>query len=253
MDDEAAFATLFSFKHCSELPRVCVRPVCPACGANVADAQRIESGVCSMPPPCALVVTVSAGRTMRNYGTDTLLHVGITDSSATVHELDEGGLHRGRIWYSCLARSLLDDITGPGAEYFDASLAAHHADEQSLLRLQPYSALDNNCFAYCIRFLNMLRYGACDEHTKDSFATAHIAPLVDKFEAYREQAGLGTPRAASARAALACCDGPGCGRLLASGDRFKCAVCPDYDLCTACWRKGCFSLNHTAEHGMRKL
>ena len=47
------------------------------------------------------------------------------------------------------------------------------------------------------------------------------------------------------------CDG--CRREDFTGERYKCQICNDYDLCGACFRNGVSSKSHRTDHSMSKM
>merc|ERR1719502_69088 len=97
---------------------------------------------------------------------------------------------------------------------WDRLLAEHNHAWKGSLPYTPYTALDNNCYAYATKFLNRIRYDGSATHTKESLVTDHgVGDAVQAVELYlaarpRASAAAGT---AAAAAALTAAAGPSSG------------------------------------------
>ena len=80
-----------------------------------------------------------------------------------------------------------------------------------------------------------------------------MKPILDMFLSYVTQHSTvhdAVEEDSTAQHPGVACDG--CG-LAVTGTRYKCTVCPNYDLCSKCDAKGTQTENHCVEHAMLRL
>eukprot|EP01095_Lingulamoeba_sp_RSL-Kostka_P017044 TRINITY_DN8636_c0_g1_i2.p1 TRINITY_DN8636_c0_g1~~TRINITY_DN8636_c0_g1_i2.p1 ORF type:complete len:153 (+),score=35.60 TRINITY_DN8636_c0_g1_i2:185-643(+) len=117
----------------------------------------------------------------KNYQEDILLHCGITNSSGEVYNFNWKIL-KDKQWGQCLNVPLgLDHLSD---EEFDQMIHEHYIQEKKLSKIKPYQQLDNNCFDFVIRFLNIVGYNNKKTHTKFTMAEEILDKPVDDFESY---------------------------------------------------------------------
>jgi len=210
---------------------------CPACG----QPRVLEQGLCGihesglrLPQPRSLVVRPTVGPFSR-LTRDTLLHVGVADSSGRVWHFDERGVHA---MDAAFGLSLSVPLRDAASTTFDAVLAAHAREWTMHKRYHP---IHSNCYDFAVAAMNALQAGGRSDHTKYSVARSFVQPLLARFEGYQAvfralvQAGCDVIAcdalpASSADQQVVCnvCSQP-CGAV-----RWHCQQCDDYDLCDAC-------------------
>ena len=114
-----------------------------------------------------------------NYDNSVLLHCGISDSEGKVNHFNvnlfEGDLNG---WKQCISISLSD------CKDWDAALKQHHKNELELLKRNPYHSIQNNCYSYCVRFLNLIQWKEKSNWTKEEFVESLVQPQLQVFETF---------------------------------------------------------------------
>lgn len=223
---------------------------CLVCGQQPGPGVLVEPPFSNACPGRSLVVKCTVGP-LERYTPASLLHVGISDSRGTVvHNFDFGvKATAAAAWGATLAAALPCELTD---EQWDELLGCFVRSEHARAVTRPYDSLDNNCFAFAIRWLNLIGFQGMTDHSKDDVAERLVSPLVQRLErhlalqlaARAAGGGLAEAPAMAAAADLPtaaqrphrfACDGCGHEPLL-PGNHFRSVRCPDMDFCLACSR-----------------
>ena len=102
-----------------------------------------------------------------------MLHVGISNSKGEVYNFDERGCNKEK-WKESLAIKLEDKIIEK-PQHFDKLLDNFNKSEKEREKKHKYTALDNNCYSYVVRFLNSIEYQGKSNHTKESLIEQSVS------------------------------------------------------------------------------
>lgn len=214
--------------------------------------------------PFSIIITKSFGELdPLSYSNNDILHVGISNSKGKVYNFwnnynieDESR----KIWKRVLNIELdqLPEELKKNPEKFNDILYENFLDQKK--KFSNYNQFNNNCYDYVCRFLNKIKYGQIT-WTKESLAISIIEPKIlffDKFCSLYKQinSSIGSndkvgekitieEDTTKAEYTYSVCDI--CNEMIIMGQRNRCQICPDYDLCDNCMTK------QGHEHKMGKI
>ena len=229
--------------------------ICPSC-YNDYDKQNIstvENPIKNKILPCSIIITDSFKELNPiDYTQTSILHVGISNSKGKIYnfwnkykvDTEKSDSMWKYVINIPLEYNILDNET------FD-ELVENSKKQQELL-YPKYDQLNNNCYAFICRLLNDLYY-MNKTWTKEELAINVIEKyiiLLDKYaliskELLNSELYIAEKSIDETKISYSCCDI--CGEMVQLGDRYRCKVCPDYDLCSSCFN----SNGH--EHSMNKI
>ncbi|KAK6167975.1 hypothetical protein SNE40_021889 [Patella caerulea] len=151
------------FQHCDRSTNIICFDVpehCPLCGKNTSETEsRIPPYILPSPIaaavkwPRSLVLKPTDGDFLCDFTKTSNLHIGVTDSTGTVYDFDEYGLHVGSPWLRCIQVPVLS----PGD--IDISdwdnILFHYAKPNNWTQTR-YHEMNNNCFDFVLGFLRSI-------------------------------------------------------------------------------------------------
>jgi hypothetical protein len=192
----------------------------------------------------SLVVTESFGvLAPSSYSNNSLLHIGISNSKNEIYnfwnnyKIEEAASDKNYIWKNVL-NIPLDDLceTFKEDEIFDSVILSDLFEQQE--KFPKYDQFDNNCYAYICRFLNTINYSNI-KWTKESLAVHVLEPKImqlDKFcLIYNKLKNLNGQCLVETINEFTCSICDECSERILKGERNRCKICPDYDICDKCF------------------
>eukprot|EP01089_Gocevia_fonbrunei_P021883 TRINITY_DN8653_c0_g1_i1.p1 TRINITY_DN8653_c0_g1~~TRINITY_DN8653_c0_g1_i1.p1 ORF type:complete len:281 (-),score=41.18 TRINITY_DN8653_c0_g1_i1:178-1020(-) len=233
-----SFPTIHENRHCNKSIYSLDPPTtCPLCNSkDISTLSTHESGI-GKSKPRSICIRPTLG-TFAKYNNKMLLHCGLSSSTGqTVFNFDERGCVADTSgWEYCLSIAVQTDLTD---SEWDNALKTHNEAEICFNTLagRKYHQLQNNCYDYIIRFLNSIKFGQSENHSKDKIVFQFILTPMQIFEAYynivtqlHTHPVVITDIVNPAQTHRHTCDG--CSNLIElNTPRYRCTICEDFDLC----------------------
>lgn len=220
---------------------------CPGCGCieMLKNFEVLENPIEKVKSKC-LIITESFGTlALSSYSNSSLLHIGISNSKKEIYnfwdnyKIEEIDSSNNFIWKSVmniplgnLSQNLDDD------EMFDSILISDLFKQQDIF--PKYDQFNNNCYAYICRFLNSINYSNT-YWTKENLALNLLEPKLiqlDKFcLIYKKLKSINDEYLVEPIFEFTCSICDECNERILKGQRNKCKVCSDFDICDKCLQK----------------
>jgi hypothetical protein len=154
---------------------------CSKCAMRMVEYDKLTPPIA--PPKARSIIIHPTSGSFTRYRQDCLLHVGITNSTGDrVYNFDERSTSIDRAnssrWDLSISTAIEHDISD---NEWDQVLQVHHRLESDRAKQRGfgYHTLNNNCYSYVIRFLELLRFEGSDSHSKNDIVERFISHPVE--------------------------------------------------------------------------
>lgn len=234
---------------------------CSFCDTVISASQILQSPIEQVKSKC-LIITMSFGELNPiDYSNTSILHVGISDSKSIIYnfwyQYKKEKASDKKIWKYVINIPLLNLSEELTLDDYLFDLALESSLDNQTKTDPHYDQYDNNCYSFACRFLNSINYFNKTDWSKENLALSLIEPyilILDKYSAICKKINDGhvnkegfyevSVAEDNKEMSYSVCDL--CNEYIPKDNRYRCQVCPDYDLCGPCFN----SAGH--EHEMKK-
>jgi len=267
------------------------RDECKNCQNSLSSASlALHESPINISKPKSIVVKIAGSAPFQHYHSNSLLHVGVTNSQGNVFHFDERGTHIEDFWNECLSipifpsnqttnqlettsststtSTITPNYSTPSDDAWDKSLLTYYEIKRGDA-LNRYHPLQNNCYSFVVGFFNHTQVGGTTVvHDKVSLVHQFIEVPIQLLEGYlnihkeiKLRGFFSSPTPSIADNASAdksksfTCDI--CGLIMDQSEtvkHFRCSVCDDFDLCEFCYASQPEeSGSHKKQHSMQEM